>query len=97
MMKSSATFRDVSSFIAGGLVGLSIGVPVLAMMDEFTGAWQTLLVLGALIILALGITLQIAATHTNKPRPRRTAARALHVLPIKLMESSQVRRVELYR
>jgi hypothetical protein len=89
MMKSSATFRDISSFIAGGLVSLSIGVLVLAMMDEFTGGWQTLLVFGTLIILALGITLQIAAT--NKPRPRRTTGQALHALPIELMESSQVR------
>ena len=91
MMKSSATFRDVASFIAGSLVGVSIGVLVLAMMDEFTGAWQTVLAFGAPVILALGITLQIAATHTNKPRPRRTSTQALHVLPIKLMESSQLR------
>lgn len=91
MTKSSATFRDVASFIAGGLVGLSIGALVLAMMDEFTGGWQMFLVFGALAILAVGITLQIAATHTNEPRPRRTTARALHVLPVELMESGQVR------
>jgi uncharacterized membrane protein len=91
MMKSSATFRDVASLIAGGLVGVSIGVLVLAMMDEFTGAWQTLLVFGAPVILALGITLQIVATHPNKPRLRRTTDPALHVLPIELMGSSRVR------
>ena len=81
MMKSSAIFRDVTSFGAGGLVGLSIGVLVLAMMDEFTGGRQTLLVFGALAILALGVALQIAATHTNKLRPRRTTALAPHVPP----------------
>jgi predicted lipid-binding transport protein (Tim44 family) len=91
MKKSSATFRDVGRFIAGLLVGLSIGILVFAMMDEFTGAWQTLLVFGAPIILALAITLEIVATYTNKPRPRRRTDPALHVLPIELMESSQVR------
>jgi hypothetical protein len=64
---------------------------VFAMMDAFPDEWQTLPVFGASIILALGITLQIVATSTNRPRPRRRTDPALHVLPIELMESSQIR------
>ena len=91
MKKSSATFRDVGSFIAGLLVGLSIGVVVFAMIDADLGDWQALWFVVAPIILALGITLQVVATPTNKPRPRRRTDPALHVPPIELMESSQAR------
>ena len=69
MTKSLANFRDLGSFIAGLLVGLSIVVPVFAMIDSDPGDWQVLWFFGALIILALGIALQVLAS--NKPRSRR--------------------------
>jgi cytochrome c biogenesis protein CcdA len=70
-MKSPlARFRQAGSFVAGFLIGLSIVVPVLAMMVASPGDWQTFLVFGAPIILALGITLQVVITA--KPRHRRT-------------------------
>ena len=72
MKKFPANFRNVGSFIAGSLVGLSLGVMVFAMMDAFPDEWQTLPLFGASIILAVGIALQIVAT--NMPRPRRGAS-----------------------
>jgi uncharacterized membrane protein YczE len=72
MTKSLANFRDLGSFIAGLLVGLSIVVPVFAMIDSDPGDWQVLWFLVAPIILALGITLQVLAN--NKPWPRRRGA-----------------------
>ncbi len=83
MKKSSATFRDVGSFIAGLLVGLSIGVLVFAMVEADPGEGQALWFFVAPIILTLGITLQIVAT--NKPRPRRAPAPKLGVLPVRFM------------
>ena len=58
MKKALAIFRDAGSFIAGILVGLSIVVPVIALTGADPTAWQPLMVLGAPIILALGIALQ---------------------------------------
>jgi hypothetical protein len=55
-------FRDTGSFLAGILVGLSIVVPVIALTGANTTAWQAFLVLGAPIVLALGITLQSVLT-----------------------------------
>jgi hypothetical protein len=89
MTKSLATFRDLGSFIAGILVGLSIVVPVFAMLEADPGDWQTLWVFGPPIILALGITLQVVAT--NKPRPRRTPAPELGALPVRFMDLNHVR------
>jgi hypothetical protein len=62
MKKVLARFRDAGSFIAGILVGLSIVVPVIALTGANTTAWQAFLVLGAPIVLALGITLQAVLT-----------------------------------
>ena len=62
MKKVLGGFRNAGSFIAGILVGLSIVVPVIALTGANTTAWQTFLVFGAPIILALGITLQAALT-----------------------------------
>ena len=70
MKNSLATFREVGSFIAGLLIGLSIVVPVSAMMIVNPNNWQTLWVFGALVILALGVTLQVVISP--KPRHRRT-------------------------
>jgi len=62
MKKALARFRDAGSFIAGILVGLSIVAPVIALTGANTTAWQAFLVLGAPIVLALGITLQAVLT-----------------------------------
>lgn len=58
MKKALGRFRDAGSFIAGILVGLSIVVPVIALTGADTTTWRAFLVLGAPIVLALGITLQ---------------------------------------
>ena len=84
MKKFPANFRNVGSFIAGSLVGLSLGVMVFAMMDAFPDEWQTLPLFGASIILAVGIALQIVAT--NMPRPRRAPALKLGALPVRFMD-----------
>jgi hypothetical protein len=62
MKKALRRFRNAGSFIAGILVGLSIVVPVIALTGANTMAWQAFLVLGAPIVLALGITLQAVLT-----------------------------------
>ena len=62
MKKALGRFRDAGSFIAGILIGLSIVVPVIALTGANTTTWQTFLVFGAPIILALGITLQAVLT-----------------------------------
>ena len=62
MKKALGRFRDAGSFIAGILIGLSIVVPVIALTGANTTAWQAFLVLGAPIVLALGITLQAVLT-----------------------------------
>ena len=91
MKKFLATLRNVSSFIAGILVGLSLWIMVFAMIDAFPDEWQTLPVFGASIILVLGITLQIVATSTNRTPSRRRRDPALPILPVELMESRQIR------
>jgi hypothetical protein len=70
MKNSAANFRDAGSFIAGILIGLSIMVPVFALTVVNLTDWQTFLLFGAPIILALGITLQ--AVITAKARHQRT-------------------------
>ena len=62
MKKALGRFRDAGSFIAGILIGLSIVVPVIALTGADTTAWQAFLVLGAPIVLALGISLQAVLT-----------------------------------
>ena len=85
MKKLRGKFRNAGSFIAGILVGLSLGIMVFAMTDAFPDGWQTLPVFGASIILALGITLQIVATSTNRPGPRRRTDPAHVALPTLLV------------
>ena len=66
MKNSIANVREAGSFIAGLVIGLSILVPVFAMMVVDPSDWQMLWVFGAPIILALGLALQVVATA--KPR-----------------------------
>ena len=84
MKKLLAGFRRAGSFIAGLFIGLSIVVPVFAMMVANPSDWQTFLVFGAPIILALGITLQVV--NTAKPRHRLKIDTKLGAFPIRLME-----------
>ena len=85
MMKNPlARFRQAGSLIAGLLIGLSIVVAVSAMMAVEPSDWRTLWIVGAPIILALGLKLQ--AVVTIKPRHRRTIAPELGVLPVRFME-----------
>jgi uncharacterized membrane protein len=74
-MANSANFRDAGSFLAGIFIGLSIMVPVFAAMVVNLTNWETFLLFGAPILLALGITLQ--AVITAKARHRRAISMAL--------------------
>jgi hypothetical protein len=69
MKKALRRFRDTGSFLAGILVGLSIVVPVIALTGANTTAWQAFLVLGAPIVLALGLTLQAVLTAKSSSLP----------------------------
>ena len=84
MKNALARCQQGSSFIAGLFIGLSIVVTVFAMMVANPSDWQTLLVFGAPIILALGITLQVVITA--KPPHRRTIDTKLGAFPSRLME-----------
>ena len=84
MKNHLARFRQAGSFIAGLFIGLSIVVPVFAMMVASPSDWQTFLVFGAPLILALGITLQVVITA--KPRHRRTIDTKLRTFPTRLMD-----------
>jgi hypothetical protein len=62
-MKESLTrLREADSLIAGLLIGLSIMVAVFAMTVVNPSDWQMLWIFGAPIILAAGVTLQVAVT-----------------------------------
>lgn len=75
MKISLVSLRDAGSFFAGILIGLSIMVPVFALTVVNLTYWQTLLLFGAPMILALGIALQ--AIITAKARHLRTVSIAL--------------------
>jgi hypothetical protein len=84
MNNPRARFWQAGSFIAGLLIGISIMIPMFAMMLTNPGDWQMVWVLGALIVLTVGLKLQ--ALITVKPRHRRTIAPELGVLPVRFME-----------
>jgi hypothetical protein len=84
MKNPLARFWQAGSFIAGLLIGVSIMIPMFAMMVTNPGDWQMVWVFGALIVLALGLKLQ--AVITIKPRHRRTIAPELGALPVRFME-----------
>ena len=84
MKNPLARFRQAGSFVAGLFIGLSIVVTVFAKMVASPSDWQTFLVFGAPIILALGITLQVVITATS--RHRRTIDTKLGAFPSRLME-----------
>jgi predicted tellurium resistance membrane protein TerC len=84
MKNPLARFRQAGSFVAGFLIGLSIMIPMFAMMATNLGNWQMVWVLGALIVLAVGLKLK--ALNTIKPRHRHTIALELGVLPVRFVE-----------
>jgi len=79
-----ARFCQAGSFIAGLLIGISIMIPMFAMMLTNPGDWQMAWVVGALIVLAIGLKLK--ALNTIKPRHRRPIALELGVLQVGFME-----------
>jgi hypothetical protein len=84
MKNPLARFWQAGSFIAGLLIGVSIMIPMFAMMVTNPGDWQMVWVFGALIVLTVGLKLQ--AVITIKARHRRTIAPELGVLPVRFME-----------
>ena len=84
MKNPLAGFWQAGSFIAGLVIGISIMIPMFAMMLTNPGDWQMIWLLGALIVFAIGLKLQ--ALITIKPRYRRTMAPELGVLPVRFIE-----------
>ena len=89
MTRLPEKLRNVGSFIAGTLVGLSLWVTIFVILDAFPDGWQTLPLFGAPIILALGIALQVVATY--RPRPRRRTDPAHGALPTLLLALNRER------
>jgi hypothetical protein len=85
MNNSVTMFREAGSFVAGLLIGLSIAVPVAAMLMAEPNDWEILWVFGAAVILGVGLILQsLVTTKPGRPTiPKRMA------LPAKSMELSQ--------
>ncbi|TMH37341.1 MAG: hypothetical protein E6H66_03000 [Betaproteobacteria bacterium] len=79
MKNPLARFPDAGSFVAGLVIGLSILIPVFAMMVAEPGDWQAWWVFGAPAILALGFLLQ--AVVVARPRHRTTVANLGALLP----------------
>lgn len=75
MKNSLASLQDAGCFFAGVLIGLSIMVPVFALMVVNPTNWQMLLLFAAPVILTLGIALQ--AIITAKARHLRTESTVL--------------------
>jgi hypothetical protein len=61
MIKRNKTSKEVVSFAAGVLIGLSIVTPVFgATLDMET--WQPLLLLGSLVLLLIGLIMKATST-----------------------------------
>ena len=76
-----ARCRQSGSFIAGLLVGLSIVFAMFALTDTDSRAWRTVLTVGAPVILALGVALQVLVTAEPRRRLVTGAARRLPAIP----------------
>ena len=59
MMVPHHAFAQCGSLAAGVLIGMSMVAGGLALTETATAAWQAALVLGAPVILVLGIALQV--------------------------------------
>ena len=84
MKNPLARFWQAGSFIAGLLIGIAIMIPMFAMLLTNPGDWQMIWVVGALIVLAIG--LKVKALNTLKPRHRLPIALELGALPVGFME-----------
>lgn len=80
MQYFAARFRDAGSFIAGILIGLSIMAPVFALTVANLTDWQVLLLLGAPVILGLGIGLQVIITMKVRHLPTISMAPGWHAV-----------------
>jgi hypothetical protein len=87
MKNPLARFRHAGSFSAGLLIGLSIMIPLFAMMATNPSDWQTVWLFGSLVSLALGLKLQ--ALITVVPRHRRVIDSRLGILAFRFMESNR--------
>jgi multisubunit Na+/H+ antiporter MnhB subunit len=85
MKKALAKCREAGSFIAGVMIGVSIVATVIVMTVSDHSGWQTLEVFGALVVLALGSTLQVIVTakprrpHATEPEPGALPARFMEL------------------
>ena len=77
----------VSSFIAGLLIGVSIAIPVTAMLMAQPNDWQILWVACGAIILALGLVLQLLVTPKKARRPTTPDLTAAQAAFMKLSRS----------
>lgn len=82
MKNPLASFPDAGSFVAGFLIGLSIVILMLAVAQP--DDWQAFWIIGAPVVLALGLVLQ--AVLLARPRHRTTAPAlgALHLRSMRL-------------
>jgi cytochrome c biogenesis protein CcdA len=87
MKNSVAMFREAGSFVAGLLIGISIAVPVTAMLMAQPSDWQILWVVCGAIILALGLILQLLVTPKKARRPTTPDLTAAQVAFMKLSRS----------
>ena len=71
---------------AGFLIGLAVVALVFAMTIADPAEWQTIWVLSASIILALGLVLQVAVTF--KRRKQRTTGSGPGAVPVRFTELS---------
>jgi len=84
MKNPLARFRQAGSFIAGLLIGVSVMIPMFAMMVTNPGDGQMVWVFCALVFLARGLKLR--SVIAVKPRDRRAMAPARGILPVRLTE-----------
>ena len=89
MKNALARFRKAASFTAGLLIGFSIVAFAFAMMMVDPSDWDTLWVLGAPLVLTLGIALQVVVTA--RPRHPRTPEPELGPAPIRFTKVSYER------
>jgi hypothetical protein len=81
MTKFLARCRQSGSFIAGLLIGLAIVFATFALTETDSRAWRTVLTVGAPVILALGVALQVLVTAEPRRWLSTAATRRLSATP----------------